>query len=232
MQKSLTKSAFKEADDVQAWRLNPAMFELYKSTSAVTDSKTRTSQKIVSSVITGVAMMCFIAFMVYQGFGSFTQMRYGNEKAQKDTNEQTTQASTSVLTVSSADMPNSMTPQTKEQLEQVANSRRVIIFNERLPHDYEIIRTEPMLQVRGVVQMGNSCKAYNAYGDLMTLTKDECKKYVGTGRVLNPDITSNYTVQQQITEAPQPQPQSQPQNQAFLINHGDKEPIFDMGASR
>lgn len=52
VQRSLTKTAFKDADDMQIWRINPAMFDLYKSTANVTDDKVRTSQKLVSSLIT------------------------------------------------------------------------------------------------------------------------------------------------------------------------------------
>lgn len=48
VQKSLTKSAFKDADDKQIWRINPNMFKYYKSTSNVTDDKARVSQKVVS----------------------------------------------------------------------------------------------------------------------------------------------------------------------------------------
>lgn len=47
-----------------------------------------------------------------------------------------------------------------------------------LPTDYEVIKSEPMLQVRGVIKIGTSCKAYNTYGDLMTLTADECNYYL------------------------------------------------------
>lgn len=59
-----------------------------------------------------------------------------------------------------------------------------------LPPDYDIRRTEPMLQVRGVVANGKTCLAYNAYGDVMSLSPTDCKQYVGTGRVFKATTTT------------------------------------------
>ncbi|RKW41970.1 MAG: hypothetical protein D8B60_05580, partial [Moraxella sp.] len=54
----------------------------------------------------------------------------------------------------------------------------------QLPKDYAIQKSDPNLQVRAVVKRGNDCKAYNANGDLMTLTFDECNYYLqASGRV-------------------------------------------------
>ena len=67
-QSSLTKTAFKSADDMQKWRLNPQVFDYYKSTSQVTDSKARTSQKVISTVITGIIILVGIGFFCKQWF--------------------------------------------------------------------------------------------------------------------------------------------------------------------
>ncbi|MFC0819893.1 zonular occludens toxin domain-containing protein [Moraxella marmotae] len=72
VQKSLTKSAFKDADDMQVWRLNPAMFDYYKSTSQVTDANARTSRKLVTSLITFVGVILIIAYFVSQGLKFYT----------------------------------------------------------------------------------------------------------------------------------------------------------------
>lgn len=59
-----------------------------------------------------------------------------------------------------------------------------------------------MLQVRGVMKIGTSCKAYNTYGDLMTLTADECNYYLQEpGRVHKP----YYKEQVDKTEPPNAQ---------------------------
>ncbi|OOS02665.1 Zonular occludens toxin (Zot) [Moraxella cuniculi DSM 21768] len=67
VQKSLTKSAFKDADDMQVWRLNPAMFDYYKSTSQVTDNKARYSKKVINSLITVVLIFIIISYFVSKG---------------------------------------------------------------------------------------------------------------------------------------------------------------------
>lgn len=77
--------------------------------------------------------------------------------------------------------------QSYEQFEEVQRSeqerRRIYLYQKELPSDYEIRRNNPALQIRGVVEARGKCTAYNAYGDMMILSNDECKSYVGTGRV-------------------------------------------------
>lgn len=160
---------------MQKWRLNPAMFDYYKSTSTVTDDKSRTSHKVVSVIVSAVILFAFIAFMIKQGLGSFSQMTHTNDKPD-DT----------VLVAT----PTAITPETQEEVavtptaqENTLEQRRLYLYNQDLPPDYKIRRNDPALQVRGVIQMQNRCHAYNAYGDLMTLTPSECRQYVGTGRV-------------------------------------------------
>ena len=58
---SMTKANFKQADDVQKWRLNPHMFQYYKSTVAVTDGKRRISHRNVSAIIVFIVIMLIIA---------------------------------------------------------------------------------------------------------------------------------------------------------------------------
>ncbi|WP_323842847.1 zonular occludens toxin domain-containing protein [Moraxella sp. Pampa] len=78
VQKSLTKSAFKDADDKQVWRLNPNMFNYYKSTSQVTDSKGRVSQKVVMSVLSFILILLVISFFVTKGLDAYTKMKAGD----------------------------------------------------------------------------------------------------------------------------------------------------------
>lgn len=75
VQKSLTKSAFKDADDKQYWRLNPLVFKYYKSTSNVTDSKARTSQKVVMSIISFIIIAIVLLFFVIRGIEAYTKMQ-------------------------------------------------------------------------------------------------------------------------------------------------------------
>ncbi|STZ03006.1 zonular occludens toxin domain-containing protein [Moraxella equi] len=176
-QKSLSKTAFKDADDKQKWHINENMFPLYKSTSAVTDGKARTSQKTVSAVITFAITAIILTAIILNGMESYTQMS-GNPF--DDVAQKTQLQDTSVDFIKEQD-DTATTQDQQDQQEQ--ENRRVYLLAQDLPQDYEIRRTEPMLQVRGVMQMGGKCLAYNAYGDVMTLSPTDCKDYVGTGRV-------------------------------------------------
>lgn len=82
VQKSLTKSAFKDADDKQIWRLNPNMFQYYKSTSQVTDSKARISQKLVMGIISFILIILIILFFVSRGLEAYTKMKVGDTISQ------------------------------------------------------------------------------------------------------------------------------------------------------
>lgn len=86
----------------------------------------------------------------------------------------------------------------KDAYEKHKFDRRIYLLSKDLPKDYEIRREDPMLQVRGVVQMGDKCQAYNGYGDLMTLSIKECKEYVGTGRVYRAIAQTQSPTQQQL----------------------------------
>lgn len=80
---SMTKSNFKMADDVQKWRLNPAMFQYYKSTVAVTDGKARISQRNVSAWITFAIIMLVIAYFVKGGASAMQDMQHKETTEQK-----------------------------------------------------------------------------------------------------------------------------------------------------
>lgn len=176
-QKSLSKTAFKDADDKQKWHINENMFPLYKSTSAVTDGKARTSHKVVSAVTTFVIVAIIILYMLANGMKSYTQM---SGLSTDDVAQKTQLQDTSVDFIKEQD-DTATTQDQQDQQEQ--ENRRVYLLAQDLPQDYEIRRTEPMLQVRAVVAKGKNCLAYNAYGDVMTLSPTDCKDYVGTGRV-------------------------------------------------
>lgn len=71
--------------------------------------------------------------------------------------------------------------------------KRLELIRALLPKNYDIIKNTPALQVRAVIKMGDKCSAYNAHGDLMTLSAKECAYYLeGVGRVHkgNNDISS------------------------------------------
>lgn len=81
-------------------------------------------------------------------------------------------------------------------------NRRIYLYDTILPKDYEIIKSDPNLQVRGFIKMGNTCKAYNTNGDLMSLSFDECDYYAKeTGRVhKSPNHNLDTTTQTQAMQ--------------------------------
>ena len=63
-----------------------------------------------------------------------------------------------------------------------------------LPKDDKVIKNNPDLQVRGVIKMGDKCKAYNKDGVLMTLNTEQCSYYTAaSGRVWKNGQTSDNT---------------------------------------
>lgn len=68
------------------------------------------------------------------------------------------------------------------------------LYKTMLPKDYKVIKNNPDLQVRGVIKMGDKCKAYNKDGVLMTLNSDQCNYYTEvSGRVWKNGQTSDNT---------------------------------------
>ena len=68
------------------------------------------------------------------------------------------------------------------------------LYKTMLPKDYKVMKNNPDLQVRGVIKMGNQCKAYNKDGVLMTLNADQCNYYTEvSGRVWKNGQTSDNT---------------------------------------
>lgn len=55
---------------------------------------------------------------------------------------------------------------------------RLELYKRHLPKNYDIIQADPNLQVKAVVKKGNKCNAYNAHGNLMSLSMDECTYYI------------------------------------------------------
>lgn len=89
----------------------------------------------------------------------------------------------------------------KSELEKLKNQhdlqnyqRRIYLYQNTLPKDYEVIKQDNNLQVRGVIKMGDKCRAYNTHGDLMTLSQKECESYlIETGRVHKSTLSQSTT---------------------------------------
>ena len=163
-QSSLTKTAFKSADDMQKWRLNPQVFDYYKSTSQVTDSKARTSQKVISTVITGIIILVGIGFFVNNGLQSFQAMQH-----KKGDN---------VLGVDTKQLPNSPASSVAPVVVQSVASVPVPVTTQNLSVQPQIDPMQAELQrVASVIQFGDKCTLYNSNGTVLDLPKADCMAY-------------------------------------------------------
>lgn len=102
---NLVKSNFKLADDERKWRLNPLMFQYYKSTVAVTDGETRTSHRTVSSLITAAAMLLVIAYFVNGGVKAFEQSQHDNKDTVLAVDKEKLPATTDIEEPNGVDAP-------------------------------------------------------------------------------------------------------------------------------
>lgn len=185
---SPTKQDFKSAYDKKLWRFEEYYLQFYKSTVLNTSQK-MPSTKIGSILATAFLFLCIGTYFIKPLFGVNSIFKNEQAQTEKQTLTQSTVENKEIVVQASNEPQKPIDQQLQDQqlgYEQQQFSRRVYLYSQDLPQDYVIRRTDPMLQVRGVVQMGNKCQVVNAYGDVMTLTLDDCKQYVGTGRVFKP----------------------------------------------
>ena len=193
IQKSLSKEAFKTADDEQTWRLNPTMFPLYTSTSGVTDGQTRKSTKLFSVLVTAVMVFSLIGFMVYKGVGSFKAMAAGD-----------TVASNNVLTVDPDKIGAKLGNEVKNDKQPVTSNSEVSTVSngiQPLPSNTAPVSDiyNPVtggyyasgdIAVSGAVMVKGECWAYNVKAQRVMLSNSECSKYLSSvgnmAKVANP----------------------------------------------
>lgn len=189
VQRSLSKTAFKDADDMQKWRLNPAMFDLYKSTASVTDGKARTSQKVVSTLFVGVGVMILLAIFVNQGVGAFKKMKDGETQTIATVNP-----AKIVPTAPPAPVPAS-TPAPIAVASVPASTPAPIVAAAPV-----VPAVDPeMTRVASVISFGNRCTLYNSKGVVLDLPKSDCLAYAsGEKRMsfaVRPSSEPTYTAQ-------------------------------------
>lgn len=182
IQKSLTKDAFKTADDEQSWRLNPSMFPLYTSTSGVTDGQTRKSMKLFSVLFTAVMVFSLIGYMIYQGVGSFKSMASGDV------------ASNKVLTVDPDKIAAKLGNEAKDDKQSVTNDSKVSTVSSNIndirsnsgqtSSIYNPVTggyyTSGDIAVSGAVMVDGECWAYNVKAQRVLLSNSECSKYLAS----------------------------------------------------
>lgn len=85
------------------------------------------------------------------------------------------------------------------------------LYAQRLPPDYQATRENPSLRVAGAIAVGDKCKAYNTYGEMLTLPLDECRMYLtDAGRIQKTGVGNSAPMSSQQVSNPVNQPMVNP----------------------
>lgn len=180
-----TKQDFKNAFDKKMWRFEKHYLKYYKST-VVNTSYKHSSQKKASIIMTAVILLAVLLFFMQPLLSIFKPPQTAQATTPTPTAQQSPQTTPQAPTdddkgAGQGVEPTDKTPQEQEQERQ--QKRIYALYEQRTQKDYDIIRKEPNLQVRGVMIMGEKCTAYNAHGDVMTFTAEQCKQLMKNGGV-------------------------------------------------
>lgn len=180
------------------------IFKLYKSTTINTHQK-RLPWKMLVCLFLFILLCIYIIYSQINTVKSSSLFADQQQQAQATTATEAQNESTAITTddTKPSDTPSSEEASTQDNT-QILENRRLYLYSQNLPPDYEIRRQDPALQIRAVISKGDKCLAYNAYGDTMTLTHEECKSYVGTGRVYKATNISASSSQPYDNPAPPP----------------------------
>lgn len=181
------QSVMKKADDHFTLKIGKKLGAYYQS-SAEHNIKFNIPKKLIFAIGFFLIIVCLFLYRANQ-----TKQIYEKKHAKNNdvVDTQTIQQQEQQLQQLQNPQQQEQPPTPADELqklkdEQAINqyNRRIYLMQNNLPKDYEVIKSEPVLQVRGVIKMGNKCQAYNTHGDLMTLSQKECENYLKeTGRV-------------------------------------------------
>lgn len=185
----------KLAEHTERFQYDKSVYKYYKSATIHTH-KGRIPKKFFLVILVVLLFGYFAVKMLFFKQNFFSKV-YGydtKDDSQQVAPETNSNSTLSVSVQSQSDNNTNTNDNQPQNIQTKLENRYIYLYEKDLPEDYIIRRQEPMLQVRGVVQKGNKCTAYNAYGDVMTLSIQECKEYVNTGRVYRSDmsISSGY----------------------------------------
>jgi len=210
---NMSKANFKSADDVQKWRLNPHMFDYYKSTVAVTDGKARISQRNVTSYITFVLIIIMIGFFVNKGLKAFEQSQHQTDSTmgvdhdklpinEKEKTEQKAQADAAPL----SDLVNECRkgenvdkPECKKWFDEMSKNGNsvspageitAISYDSSKPYDFN---PQPQIEVRDYPRLTGCARnlkgqyvGIDQQGNLMPqITQSDCKKWISGYRTFD-----------------------------------------------
>lgn len=196
-------SVKQRAESKKLFNYDKRLFDLYESSQVDDGIKFRLPRELTVWVILAVIVgVYFYTQVTSDGMQKYLNMASGESAETAETQDkQTAQDSTKTPPQPSSEgqgqPPAPPPPSEADKLQ----GRRVYYYQKWLSPDYELIKSEQNLQVRGVMKMRDKCIAYNTHGDMMTLTKDECNYYIAqTGRVhrTNQHTPSPHNIKQDI----------------------------------
>lgn len=201
------RSVKERAENKTVFTYDRSLFDMYESSQVKDGIKFRLPRELTVWLILAVIVGYFFYTQVTsEGTKKYINTFRGVENTDDKQDKQDTQnAQTSVTDTSSNELTTNI-QDTQQKAQTSTVDRRIILISEQLPKDYEIIKAEPALQVRGVISDGKKCRAYNAYGDLMTLSKADCEWYLAEKGRVHKDLDTwgkSHTVQTQQTQTQQ-----------------------------
>lgn len=181
----------KLAEHTERFNYDKSVYKYYKSATIHTHKKR--IPKNLFFIIFGVILFGYFAVKMLFFNDNFFSKIYGVEQnSTKKTQQDDAINSTFSLSTDNqnSSQSESITQNNHEHHQDELHNRRLFLYQRDLPEDYIIRRQDPMLQVRGVMKMGNDCIAYNSYGDRMTLPINECLDYINNGKVYHSKTNS------------------------------------------
>lgn len=202
-----SESAKKRCENKRLFNYDSSLYDLYESSQVDDGIKFRLPKSLV---FWGGLALIIPFYLIYAFFlkddNFFTGKKSENQETVVNTDSPTpTPAGAGQEQGQEQPPPPIIEPSSDARAEYYKKlaDKRVELYENWLPDGYEVIKSEPALQVRGVIKMGNGCRAYNTFGDLMTLTPQECDYYIAqSGRVHK--TTSQQALQPVFTPPPPP----------------------------
>lgn len=192
-------SVKQRAESKKLFNYDKRLYELYESSQVDDGIKFRLPRELtVWIILAGIVGVYFYSQVTSDGMNKYLNMASGESTETAETAKSTNKAPETSSEVQGQAVAPQPSPEAQKEPVQ---SRRVYYYEKWLPPDYELIKAEQNLQVRGVMKMRDKCIAYNTHGDMMTLTQDECNYYIAqTGRVhrTNQHTPSPHNVKQDI----------------------------------
>lgn len=168
------ENSTKKADDQSVITLSKKYGKYYKS-SAEHNMKAKFPLKIK-------LLLGFLALCILYTFWNYTKTSKYKESQEKKEVTSVSTAPTSATSATSATAPTSSVSATQllEQQQQIELLKAENqMYKDRLTVTYQIESRNPELRVGGVMIANHKCKAYNSFGDLLTMSQVECKSYLG-----------------------------------------------------